>query len=74
MLHRPPERTRQGAARARVDQHHHTYLNATRIGLKEAMEKVDERNRSKKVTSSGQTDARLPRNEDQPNDGKGLVH
>ena len=48
-----------------------TYLNATRIGLQEAMEKVD---RYKKVTSSGQTDSRLPRNEDQPNDGKNLVH
>ena len=48
-----------------------TYLNATRIGLQEAMEKVD---RYKVVTSLGQTDRRLPRNADQKDDGNSLVH
>ena len=48
-----------------------TCLNATRIGLQEAMEKVD---RYKKVTSSDQTGPRLPRNEEQSGDGKTLVH
>ena len=51
-----------------------TYLNATRIGLQEATEKVDARNRYKVVTSSGQKDQRLPGNADQKDDGNSFVH
>ena len=51
-----------------------TYLNATRIGLQEAMEKVDARNRYKKVTRSDQTEPRLTRNEGQAEDDNTLIH
>ena len=50
-----------------------TYLNATRTGLKEAMEKI-EAARCKDVASSVAEEPRLSRNDDRESDGKTLIH
>ncbi len=51
-----------------------TYLNATRTGLKEAMEKVDEMNRCKSVVSSETREPQLDSNGKQQDDDDTLVH
>ncbi len=51
-----------------------TYLNATRVGLQEAMQRIDEHNRCNPVASSTSEGPRLPRNTGQKTDDNSLIH